>query len=496
MKPFDRSSRMSRRECLKTAAGVFTILPAGLARGYAANSKLNIGVIGLSGMGAIDARTFAKLGENVVALCDVDSTMLDKRVAEEHPKAKKYTDFRKLIEQEKLDGVVVATPDHNHAYISIWAMKHGLNVYCQKPLCQTVQEARVMARVAAETKVVTQMGTQSSASESTYRTVEMIQSGAVGEITEIHLSTDRPIWPQGYDRPDGSDPVPSTFDWDLWLGSAPALPFKAMYPAGHPVYNPTPDKGHQSDYKVAGLDPVPPVGVVYHPFVWRGWKEFGSGALGDIAPHQMDVIFWALDLGAPSAVEVVDTSGMTRNQYPNWSVIRFEYAARGVHPPLKIFWYDGGKRPPDEITRSARQPAAAAAPGGARPLAQGGGGVIWIGTKGSLPVGRGPYYGKQTELYPTPPEKDWGREEVHKDWAVAVKAGRPAPCHFGFAGPFTEAYQLGNVALRVGHRIEWDPLAFRVTNCREANQYLTREYRRGWELREVAGRAAYQETNT
>jgi hypothetical protein len=121
--------------------------------------------------------------------------------------------------------------------------------------------------------------------------------------------------------------------------------------------------------------------------------------------------------------------------------------------------------------------------------------VIWIGTKGSLPVGRGPYYGKQTEPYPTPPEKDWGREEVHKDWVVAVKAGQPAPCHFGYAGPFTEAYQLGSIALRVGHRIEWDPLAFRITNCREANQYLTREYRRGWDVREIAGRAAYQETN-
>jgi predicted dehydrogenase len=443
-------------------------------------------------MGAIDARTFSKLDESIVALCDVDSLMLDKRIAEEHPKAKKYTDFRKMIEQEKLDGVVVSTPDHSHAYISIWAMKHGLHVYCQKPLCQTVHEARVMAAVAAQTKVVTQMGTQSSASESTLRTIEMIQSGALGEITEIHVATDRPIWPQGYEQPSGSDPVPSTFNWDLWLGPAPQRPFKATYPEGHPVYNPVPEKRHQSDYKAALLDPVPPVGVVYHPFVWRGWTEFGSGALGDIAPHQMYVIFSALDLGAPSAVEVLETSGITRHQYPDWTILRFEYAARGVHPPLKIFWYDGGKRPPDEIARSERQPApASGATGGARPPVQGGGGVIWIGTKGSLPVGRGPYYGKQTEQYPTPPERAWGREEVHKDWAVAVKAGRQAPCHFGFAGPFTEAYQLGDVALRVGHRIEWDPLAFRITNCREANQYLTREYRRGWDLREIAGSTAY-----
>jgi predicted dehydrogenase len=493
--PVSETKAITRRASLKTAVAAFTILPGGLARGYAANQKLNIGVIGLAGIGAIDARAFAELGQNITALCDVDSLMLDKRCAEEHPKATKYTDFRKMIEKEKLDGVVVATPDHMHAYISVWAMRHGLHVYCEKPLCQSVLEARVMARVAAQTKVVTQMGTQGSASEANMRTVEMIQSGVVGDITEIHLATDRPIWPQGYDRPSGDDPPPSTLNWDLWLGTAPARPFKAAYPQGHPVYNPAPEKRHQSDYKDAGLDPVPPVGVVYHPFVWRGWTDFGSGALGDIAPHAMNVVFWALDLGAPSAVEVLETSGMNREMYPDWSIIRFDYAARGVHPPLKIFWYDGGKRPPEEIAgppRSAERPAKP----DRRQLGQTGAGVVWIGTKGSLPVGRGPYRGRQTEPYPTPPVKDWGRESVYKDWVVAVQAGKQAPCHFGYAGPFTEAYQLGNIALRVGHRIEWDPLSFRITNCREANQYLTREYRRGWELREIAGSDAETKTTS
>jgi predicted dehydrogenase len=482
-------TRITRRETLKRAAGVFTILPAGLARGYAANDKLNIGIIGLSGMGAIDAATLTKLGENVAALCDPDAAMLDRRAAE-YPKAAKYTDFRKMIEREKLDGVVVATPDHSHAYISVWAMKHGLHVYCQKPLTKTVHEARVMARVAAETKVITQMGTQSSASEANMRAIELIQSGAVGEITEIHLATDRPIWPQGYDRPAGEDRVPSTLDWDLWLGPAPMRPFKSMYPQGHAVYNPPEFKQHQSDFKVAGLDPVPPLGVVYHPFVWRGWTDFGSGALGDIAPHQMNVIFWGLGLGAPASVEVLETSGMRPEMFPDWSIIRFDYAARGTHPPLSIFWYDGGKRPPEKIASSVRQAERPA--GGGRPLAQGGAGVVWIGTKGSLPVGRGPYYGSQTDPYPAPPEKDWGREEVHKDWVVAVKAGKQAPCPFSYAGPFTEAYQLGNIALRAGGRIEWDARAFRITNNREANQYLTRAYRRGWDLREIAGASAFR----
>lgn len=485
---------MTRRDSLKKAAATFMILPAGLARGYAANQKLNIGVIGLAGMGGVDAKTFSGLGENIAALCDVDSEILDRRGAE-YPNARKYTDFRKMIESEKLDGVSIAVPDHNHAYISVWAMKHGLNVYCQKPLTRTVHEARIMAKVAAETKVITQMGTQTSAEPRNLRTAELIQSGVLGDITEVHLATDRPIWPQGYDRLQHEDPVPSTFDWDMWLGTAAARPFQSKWPDGHAVYGP--EKKNQFAAK----------GAVYHPFVWRGWVEFGSGALGDIAPHAMNVVFLTLDLGAPSAVEVIDTSGMKKEMYPDWSIIRFEYAARGVHPPLNIYWYDGNKRPLSDIApprpptvgaalsrdASGFRPAenAASPPPPATPLRGGGGGLTWIGTKGSLPAGRGPYHGSKTEEYPTPPERNWGREEVHKDWVVAVKAGKPAPCHFGYAGPFTEAYQLGNIALRVGHRIEWDPLAFRITNCREANQYLFREYRRGWDLREIAGRAAF-----
>lgn len=454
-------SRITRRESLKAAAA-FMILPSGLARGYAANEKLNLGIIGLAGMGGVDVKTFSTLGENIAALCDVDSTVLDKRGAE-YPGARKYTDFREMIEKEKLDAVSVATPDHSHAYISVWAMKHGLHVYCQKPLCQTVHEARVMAKVAAETKAITQMGTASTSEARTLRTVELIQSGALGEVTEIHLSTDRPVWPQGYDRPPLEDAVPSTLNWDLWLGPAHARPYQAAWPKAHPVYSPESWKRfiYQKDPELS----------IYHPFTWRGWTEFGSGAIGDIAPHSMNVIFMALDLGAPSAVEVVETSGMRREMYPEWSIVRWEWPQRGVHPPLRIYWYDGGKTPPKEIT------------GG------GGGGLTWIGTKGSLPQARGPFLGQKTEPYPTPPQREWGREEVHKDWVVAVKTGTLPGSHMGYAGPFTEAYQLGDVALRVGHRVEWDPLAFRVTNCREANQYLSREYRRGWDLKEIAGSA-------
>jgi predicted dehydrogenase len=458
-------NRLSRREWAKNTAKSFLILPAGLVRGYAANQKLKIGMVGLAGMGRVDAKTFNELGENIAAICDVDSDVLDQRGAE-YPKAKKYKDFRKMIEREKLDAISVAVPDHSHAYISVWGMKHGLDVYCQKPLCQTVHESRVMAKVAAETGVITQMGTASTSSPRTLRTVELIQSGALGEITEIHLATNRPVWPQGYDRPSGADRVPRSLDWDKWLGPASARPYRAIWPKEHPVYSPEIWKRFMYQ-----KDPDLPV---YHPFTWRGWIEFGSGAVGDIAPHSMNVIFMALDLGAPSAVEVVETSGMRREMYPEWSIIRWEWPQRGVHPPLKVYWYDGGAPVPETIT------------GG------GPGGMTWIGTKGSFPQARGPFLGQREEEYPAPPKRDWGREEVHKDWAEAIKAGKLPGCHMGYAGPFTEAYQLGNVALRVGHRIEWDSLAFRVTNCREANQYLTREYRRGWDLREIAGADAYR----
>jgi len=461
---------LTRRQSLKAAAS-FMILPAGLARGYAANEKLNLGIIGLTGMGGVDAKTFSGLGENIAAICDVDSTILDKRGAE-YPSARKYTDFRKMIENEKLDGVGVAVPDHNHAYISVFAMRHGLNVYCQKPLCKSVHEARIMARVAAETKVITQMGTQTSAEPRNLRTIELIQSGAIGEVTEIHMTTDRPIWPQGYERPEGEDPVPETLNWDLWLGTAQPRPFHGKWPDGHPVY--TPEK--KREFANAG--------TVYHPFVWRGWWDFGSGALGDIAPHSMNVIFMALDLGAPSAVEIVDTSGMKKEMYPSWTTLCFKWAARGVHPPFSLYWYDGNQPLPEQFR--APRPATAT-PG--QPLRGGQGGMVWIGTKGSYPAGRGPYAGQSTEAPPAPPQRDWGREEVHKDWVTAVKAGKPAPCHFGYAGPFTEAYQLGNISLRVGHRIEWDPLEFRITNCTEANQYLSRDYRKGWDLKEIAGSA-------
>ena len=450
---------MTRRDLVRTTAA-FSIIPARLVRGYQANQKVNVGVIGVGGVGAGNTKRLAEMGENVVALCDVDTDILDKR-GQEYPRAKKYTDFRQMLDKEKLDGVVVATPDHSHAYISITAMKRGLNVYCQKPLTKTIHEARLMAEVAKQQKVVTQMGTGTAAGEGTREGIEMVRSGMLGEITEVHAWTNRALWPQGFERPKGEDPVPANLKWDLWLGPAAVRPYKAKWPEGHPVYA-VPERlnAFRQNWWTDSWSSV------YHLFTWRGWQDFGTGALGDIAPHSLNVVFWGLDLGAPSAVEVVDSSGITRDMHPLWSILRFDFPSRGMHPPLKLFWYDGGKMPPPEI---AGENAA-------------GGGLVWIGTKGSLPAARGPFFGKKMEPYPKPPSIAWPYEEVHSDWVRGIKTGFQPSAHFGYAGPFTEAYLLGNIALKVGHRIEWNALSGQVTNCREANPYLKAEYRRGWEL--------------
>jgi hypothetical protein len=314
------------------------------------------------------------------------------------------------------------------------------------------------------------MGTQTAADAQVLRTVELVQSGVLGEIKEVHMATDRPIWPQGHERPETEEPVPPHLDWDLWIGPAAMRPYVSAWPLGHDVYN----------YDRRGQFRSGP--HVYHPLTWRGWTEFGSGALGDIAPHSMNVVFMALELGAPSAVEVMESSGMRREMYPDWTHIRFDFVRGGGKPKLSVHWYDGAQPLPESL----QPPEPPTRPDG-QPLRRGGGGMVWIGTKGSLPAGRGPFARSKEEAPPAPPQREWGREEVHKDWVTAIKAGKQAPCHFGYAGPFTEAYQLGNVALRVGHRVEWDPKAFRVTNCREANQYLSREYRRGWDLKEIGG---------
>ncbi len=316
-----KTGTLSRRTLIKqtAAVGLFTFVPKSVFGGpnqSSANDKLNIACIGIGGKGRSDASAVSS--QNIVALCDVDDRCAA-RTFEMFPKAKRYRDFRQMLEKQKdIDAVVIATPDHTHALIALTAMKMGKHVYCQKPLTHTVEETRLMRKAAAEMKVATQMGNQGQASEQTRLIQEFIADGAIGPVRQVHVWTDRPMngafdvyWPQGVDRPTDTPATPDYLDWDLWLGPAPQRP-----------YNPA-----------------------YHPFKWRGWWDFGTGALGDIGCHAMDPVFRALKLGYPLSVQACCTRVNTES-YPVASMVTYEFPARGKMPPVTITWYDGGLKPP------------------------------------------------------------------------------------------------------------------------------------------------------
>jgi predicted dehydrogenase len=432
----------SRREFLKqtAAAGAGLWVTGGAAwarkKTVSANEKLNIGVIGVGGRGRDDLQGVAS--ENIVALCDIDDKILD-RAIQQFPKAARYNDFRKLLDQRDLDAVVVATPDHVHAFATTWALHRGLHVYCEKPLTHSVYEARHVAEMAARHKLATQMGNQGHSNDTSRRIVEMVQAGAIGPVREVHAWTDRPIWPQGIDRPTDTPPSPSNIHWDLWLGPAPERP-----------YNPA-----------------------YQPFKWRGWWDFGTGAPGDMGCHVLDVAYWALKLGSPTAVEA-EAPPPHAETAPQWEIVRYEFPARGDLPPLKLTWYDGGKKPPSELFEG-------------QPVVDNG--SLLIGDKGKLYLAGS--YGEQFKLLPEndfagykPPEPTIPNSPGHHaEWIQACKTGSATGSNFGYAGPLTEIVLLGNVATRLGKRIEWDGPAMKVTNASDAEPLIRPEYRKGWKLR-------------
>ena len=430
---------ISRRDLLKQAAlaGAATLIGSSAKASRSPNDKLNIACIGVGGQGASDLGNVSS--ENIVAMCDVDAA----RAADSFnrfPNSKKYTDFRRMLDQQKdIEAVVVSIPDHCHAPAAVMAMKMGKHVYCQKPLANSVAECRSMTQVAAaHPKIVTQMGTQNHSHPSYCRVVELIQAGAIGPVREAHVITDRPIWPQGMPKPTDTPSVPATLSWDLWLGPARARPY-------HPSYL---------------------------PFVWRGWWDFGTGALGDMACHLMDPTFWALNLGAPSAVEAT-CDALLPDSGPKWSVITYEFPIRGDQPAMKLVWYDGGKTPGPDVLGSIT-------------LKKDFNGTIYIGDKGKIYI----EHGQMPELLPSAKFADYkGPAETltrtpghHKEWINAIKNGGVTGSRFSFAGPMTEALLLGNVALRVGKRIEWDAESMVAKDCPEADKYIRYEYRRGYRL--------------
>ena len=439
---------ISRRDFIHgvAAATPFTIVPRHVlgGTGYTSPSdKLNIACIGVGGIGIRDVHSCSS--ENIVALCDVD----DMRAAEsfkKFPKAKKYRDYRKMLEKQKdIDAVTVSIPDHSHAAAAMMAIQMGKHVFVQKPLTHTIYEARKLTQAAREAKVATQMGNQGHSGEGVRLMCEWIWDGAIGDVREVHAWTAHDgNFAQGMGRPKETPPVPSTLDWDLWLGPAPQRPY-------HPTYV---------------------------PVWWRGWWDFGDGALGDMGCHVLDPIFSALKLGYPSSIEA-RTTKVSEETFPVASIVYYDFPARENMPPVKLTWYDGGVGParPEELE-----------PG--RKMGTGGGesGVIFVGDKGKLMCGEN---GDSPRLIPESAMKAYKRPPKtlprvnggHKqNWIDACKGGEPACSNFEYTGPMTEVILAGTLAIRTGEKLYWDGPNMQVTNVLEANKYILSQYRQGWTL--------------
>jgi len=440
--------RISRRRFLgtmATAGAAFTIVPRHvLGRGFVPPSdKLNIACIGVGGRGAWNVRGVSS--ENLVAFCDVD----DERAAETYrafPNVPRYKDFRVMLEREgdRIDAVVISTPDHTHAVAAMMAIQMGKHVYCEKPLTRTIYEARRLAEAAREKGVVTQMGNQGHAGEGTRQIREWIEAGAIGTVREIHFWTNRPIWPQAIERPLEAYHVPPTLAWDLWLGPAPERPY-------HPAYV---------------------------PFKWRGWWDFGTGALGDMGCHIMDAAFWTFDLRDPVRV-TAETTPVFPETAPLVSRVTYEFAARGNRPALRVVWRDGNLAPPRPPQWEKDRPWP--------PMDSG---QMFIGDEGVLIAGT---YGENPRLVPESRHQEWIASApapryprspgVYQEWIEACKNGGQAGSNFpDYAGPLTEMVLLGNLAVRVGGTIEWDAAAMRVTNLEVPEEYIRPTYRDGWQL--------------
>ncbi|HLR26175.1 MAG TPA: Gfo/Idh/MocA family oxidoreductase [Fodinibius sp.] len=439
-----------------TAAAGFFVVPRHVlgGPGYKAPSdRLNIACIGVGGMGASNTKSLADLGENIYALCDVDEEYAAETLYS-YPKAKRYIDFREMLDKEdEIDAVMVATPDNTHGAIGIYAMERGKHAFVQKPLTRTIYEARRMAEVAEETGVVTQMGNQGHAFESSYKIVEYIRQGAIGEVSKVDCWTDRPRgwWPQGADVHEAEEMpiVPYTMHWDLWIGPSPYRPY-------HPDYA---------------------------PFAWRGRWDFGSGSLGDMGAHIMDQPYWALELGMPEQVHASSTP-FNSEAFPIGSSVHYKFPGNSDRGPVELNWYDGGLMPP--------RPAELA---DGKPMGAGGGGMIFYGTEGMLMAD---VYGENARFIPASdinqigqPEKTMERSPgIHEEWVAAAKGNGETSSNFKYASALTETMLLGNMAIRFSDsnkKLQWDGDNMRVKNLKEANAWLDErnDYRTGW--REIIG---------
>jgi len=487
--------QINRRDFLATAASsfAFTYIPR---RVWGANDRFYVAGIGVGGKGASEVTGVTQAGGTFVALCDVDGGRAGKTFRN-FPDVKRYKDFRVMLEKEKgIDAVTVSTPDHTHAVASLMAMSLGKHVYCQKPLTRSIYEARLMARAAEYYNVQPQMGNQAHAGEPIRRGVELVRAGIIGPVREVHTWTNRPIWPQGQKALDerkrlAGEPKPADLDWDLWLGPAPMRKYNKCYV----------------------------------PFSWRGWWDFGTGALGDMACHIMDMPYWALDLGVPLSVEA-ESSGKTSETGPDWSTITYQFAAResvgggklggAVGPKaaveqrkVKFVWYDGSKdgkqnapydlleKATEEARKSGTVKQVADAKGRNRKRRAPSGlddpkrwDMILVGDDGMMSFKRGGSGtdwrlvtpGRRIEQFADVPETVHRVPNEDVEWLEACRGGPKALSSFDYSGPFTEMVLLGNLAVRLGRKIEWDAQALKATNAPEADELIRRRYRKGWDL--------------
>jgi predicted dehydrogenase len=428
--------RRSRRDFLKqtalAGAGFWLAAHDGPAADRSPNEKLNVAIIGAGGRGAANIQGVK--AENIVALCDVDEVNLGK-AAEKFPKARQYRDFRKLLDgATDVDAVVVSTTEHTHAFATLAALQLGKHVYCEKPLCHSIWETRVITEAAAKARVATQMGTQIHAGDNYRRVVELVQANVVGPIRECHVWVSRD-WGGG-ERPKDTPPVPKTLDWDLWLGPAPERPY-------HTEYVPGPK--------------------------WYKWWDFGNGTMSDLGAHWIDLPFWALKLKQPLTAESEGPPAHAETA-PAKLHCRWEFAARGELPPVTLTWSHGGRKPA-QVT-DGKVPAWDS-------------GCLFVGDKGMILTN----YDKHLLL----PEKEFAGFQRpapsipkslghHAEWIEACKTGKPTTCHFGYAGPLVESNLVGVLAYRLGKKLEWDPVQLKAKNCPEAERIIRRAYRKGWSL--------------
>ncbi|MCG8584121.1 MAG: Gfo/Idh/MocA family oxidoreductase [Pirellulales bacterium] len=433
-------SNLRRRDFVKSTTAAAGVLATGAwselaaAESKAASEKLNIACVGTANRAS--ANINASKGENIVALCDVDQNYL-KRAAGEFKDVRTYEDYREMLEKEadKIDAVIVGTADHHHAPATIRAIRKGKHVYCEKPLTHTVGEARLIAEATKKAGVATQMGTQIHAGENYRRVVEIVQSGAIGDVNEVHVWVGKG-W--GAEKgPEGMDEPPAHLNWDLWIGPAKMRPY------------------------VKGK---------YHPANWRRWWDFGGGTLGDMGCHYMDLPFWALKLRHPTKCEAEGVGGAKAHPVacPMGLTVHYEFPARGDMPPVKCTWYDGRMTP--KSVAGERVP---------------GSGVMFIGTKGKMFANYNGY-----RFFPSADFAGYKRPEPtiprsighHAEWIKACKEGTPTTCNFDYSGALTESVLLGTVAYRTGKSLDWDGAKLKSTNVPEADKFVNKEYRKGWEV--------------